>query len=286
MLTRILGRGMRIEVAGQEHVFRSLAELDQLLRSRIQPSHRRAGAVGQLDDSALARQSEVLRNLHARLGQALAHTTPDGAVAFLATLEASDISEEHQWRSIIIALHGGGTEAAPFLDAALRRYHQYLGACLGLLQHERTNRVVIGAAPPKPGEAPVKPRQRLMLMLEDGLGGGAALGEPERLPRGEPVDIAIQPHQSLPLMLARHRFILVAGDPFLLVDDSGHDVKVGPGRKVVGRSAEADIHVDPLYRSVSRQHLLLETGSGRLRLTDTSTLGTFMWPDRGRQPLH
>ena len=86
------------------------------------------------------------------------------------------------------------------------------------------------------------PRQKLLFDLDLLHDGEAAREEMARLPKGETVAIPMQPHQSLRLMLARYHFLLVSGTPFLLIDDSGHDVKLGPGKSVIGRSTEAGCH--------------------------------------------
>jgi len=98
-----------------------------------------------------------------------------------------------------------------------------------------------------------------------------------RMSKGESLQIRFGAHQSLSLILAKYPFTLISGDPFLLLDESGHDLKVRPGKNIIGRSAQSDIAVDAAYGAVSRKHLIVETrNDGTVTLTDISTLGTFL----------
>ena len=117
--------------------------------------------------------------------------------------------------------------------------------------------------------------QRLMFDLE-ALGTAATqMPEMERLPKGEPVRIRFKPHQSLRIRLAKHNFVLVSGTHFLLVDESGADVRVNGPRCVIGRGASCNAVVDNRYRAVSRKHLIIEINDeGWVQFTDISSLGT------------
>ena len=54
-------------------------------------------------------------------------------------------------------------------------------------------------------------------------------------------------------------------------------MKLRNGKNVVGRSLQSDVGLDPVFRAVSRRHLIVEFGDDDVvRLTDISTLGTFL----------
>jgi hypothetical protein len=108
-----------------------------------------------------------------------------------------------------------------------------------------------------------------------------------RLPKGESIEIAFAPHQSLWLILAQHRFLLVGGSPYLIIDESGEDARLRPGKNIVGRGPRCDAVLDGSYRTVSRQHLIVEIQeNGMTRLTDLSSLGTFIPSRQLGQQLH
>ena len=119
--------------------------------------------------------------------------------------------------------------------------------------------------------------QRLLFDLE-ALGTASAMPpEMERLPKGEPVRIRFKPHQSLRVRLAKHDFVLVSGTQFLLIDESGSDVRVNGPRCVIGRGAGCGAVVDNRYRAVSRKHLIVEINDeGWVQFTDISSLGTLL----------
>lgn len=119
--------------------------------------------------------------------------------------------------------------------------------------------------------------QRLLFNL-DALGSASAFPpEMDRLPKGDPVTVKFKPHQSLRVRLAKHDFILVSGPQFLLIDDTGADIKIVGPRCVVGRGTNCGAIVSNRYRAVSRKHLIIElTDEGNAKLTDISSLGTYL----------
>ncbi|HEY5701132.1 MAG TPA: FHA domain-containing protein, partial [Gammaproteobacteria bacterium] len=137
-----------------------------------------------------------------------------------------------------------------------------------------------GAGPDK--NAGRAERQSLIFDLEELTGIDQAESQRNnddfaRVAKGETLEIQFGPHQSLALLLAKYRFTLVSGDPFLLLDETGHDLKVRAGKNIVGRSTQSDVVLDGIYGAVSRKHLIIEIdSSGMVKLTDISTLGTFV----------
>ena len=135
-------------------------------------------------------------------------------------------------------------------------------------------------------------RQRLLFDPQtlSGIGGVRAPSDKNgyaRMSKGEPMEIQFGEHQSLDIVLAKYRFTLVSGKPFLLVDETGHDLKLRPGKNVVGRSARCSVCLDDGFGAISRKHLLVEIDQNdRVRLTDISTLGTFLPRDLIGSRLH
>ncbi len=282
MLSRLFSRGMQLQVGGRRVELRSPDDMDAFLRGRTGLSSRRVETLGRLDDVGLARETEHLGRVQQRIEQLLRA----GGEEYLQLGELSDVPEDQDWRDILDGLRADGEQVSPYRLVALRRFAEYLATEQVLLRSLR------GAAHAErrvrdPEDTFAGPRQKLICdldLIEDQQSGTEELA---RLPKGETIAIAMQPHQSLSLVLARYRFVLVSGSPFLLVDDSGHDVKLAPGKIVVGRSGEADVTLDGGYRAVSRRHLMVETGNdGCLRLTDISSLGTFVPKEHLGKTLH
>ena len=85
-------------------------------------------------------------------------------------------------------------------------------------------------------------------------------GKPEKLPKrsyrrlrkGDTAEIQLEPHQSLHLSLARHRFTLVPGEPYRLIDERGAESVVPTGKCIVGRGPSVDVGVNDGYTGLSR----------------------------------
>lgn len=122
--------------------------------------------------------------------------------------------------------------------------------------------------------------QRLRFNLE---ALGSVSGYPielGRLPKDEPVTVRFKPHQSLRIRLAKHDFVLVSGLRFLLIDDTGADLKLDVPRCVIGRGINCGAIVSNRYPEVSRKHLIVETqDDGSAVLTDISSLGSYLPTD-------
>lgn len=279
MLTRLFSRGLQLSIGSQRLEAGSAAEFDAMLRARTGLSSARIAVLGRLDDSGLSREQARLELLQERVAETLAAVAGGNGDAFLASSEIAELPDDQEWRDILAGLQRLGTEATAYRVAALRRFDEYLATGQDLLQSLR------GAREPRPSQlvgndiddGVAGPRQKLLFDIDALPGEEASREELARVPKGETIQLPMRPHQSLGLVLARYRFLLVSGSPTLLVDDSGHDVKLPPGKVVVGRSSEADVALDAGYRAVSRRHLIIENGpDGMLSLTDISSLGTYL----------
>ena len=226
-------------------------------------------------------------------GQAKPGADPQGSSAgveaFFSSLDAAHVTDDNDWRAVLAELKLLDQSCAEFRKAALLKYLAYIGSGQELIRTIRANR---GGPANLSGTAPAisidggesfdaGPRQSLIFdfdrLLVADPSADAGPEEFNRMAKGDKLDVEIAMHQSLNLMLGRYRFTLVAGTPFLLIDDNGNDYRLRFGRNIVGRSAQSDVPVDPYYRAVSRKHLIVECdGSGLMKLTDISTLGTFV----------
>ena len=294
---------LSLDIAGSTVTFGTPGDLEFALSGKTGPSSARIAALVALSDEALLREADRFGEMHRQVAGALAHSdgNPGPAGDFLRALDASAIADDNDWRDIILALNRLDTRYETYKQAALVKYLEYLVAGREVVNSiyatRRKNRErpapLVGAdrrgagfsGPDFRGGA--SGRQLLVydipvLALPDG-----REKRMNRLPKGEPVEVRIAPHQALDLLLARHPFRLVAGEPFLLIDDSGADLRLRPGRNMLGRNPECEVVIDPSYRAVSRRHLLVETGpDDRIRLTDISTLGTFAPLDTLERLLH
>lgn len=282
MPLRLFSKPLELPLGSRTLVARTPADLELGLQGRTSVSAARADALGALSVPDLEREGEALRDQEQRMIRALAREG-DGRAGLdpvLAALDTSAVTEDQEWRSILAALGEAGPAARPYHRVVVGNYLAYVGAARDLVRGLLARR-----SDPRPGEevgdptADLGPRQALIFDLAalDGESGPESAPEFNRMPKGDTIEIELRPHQSLELLLAKHAFTLVAGSPFLLVDEHGNDVKLGPGKNVVGRSSQADAELDPCLRAISRRHLIVEIAADhRVRITDISTLGTFV----------
>jgi hypothetical protein len=98
-----------------------------------------------------------------------------------------------------------------------------------------------------------------------------------RLPRGRAVDVVLAPGEVATLFLAHRRMALKRDEERLvLVDETGTEIPLEDGRYVVGRSQDCDVVLLDSPADVSRKHLIIDRSGDEMRLTDTSSHGTFV----------
>lgn len=283
MLKRLFEKSVELTVGTGQLKFKNLGELEYALRDKTALSSVRVSALGQLSDDALIREAEAYRSMEQRIVDVL--SSPDNGIdQFLSRLELDRISEDHDWRALIGAMRALDETADPYKKATLLKYVAYLAAAQDVIRTIRVNR--LGGIDESNERMRAKTntdltqRQELVFDL-NALAGFVAGPEEEngfaRMSKGESVEIPFGEHQSLELVLAKYRFVLVSGSPFLLVDKTGHDLKVRQGKNIIGRSAQCSVTLDGAYGAVSRRHLIMEISrDDRVRITDISTLGTYL----------
>lgn len=295
MLKRLFERSVELSVGAGQLRFKDLGQLEYALKDKTALSSDSVSALGKLSDDGLIREAEAYRSMEQRIVDML--SSPGNNVEqFLKRLELDQISEDHDWRDLIGAIRTLDEGCEPYKKAALLKYVAYLSAAQDVIRTIRVNR--LGSVDKSDDRVRGKPnadlaqRQRLMFDLQalSAIGGTPALSDENgfsRMSKGETVEVQFGEHQSLDIVLAKYRFSLVSGRPFLLVDETGHDLKLRPGKNIIGRSARCGVTLDSAFGAVSRKHLVVEIDQkDRVRLTDISTLGTFLPRDLIGSKLH
>ncbi len=295
MLKRLFERSVELSVGAGQLRFKDLGQLEYALKDKTALSSDSVSALGKLSDDGLIREAEAYRSMEQRIVDML--SSPGNNVEqFLKRLELDQISEDHDWRDLIGAIRTLDEGCEPYKKAALLKYVAYLSAAQDVIRTIRVNR--LGSVDESDDRVRGKPnadlaqRQRLMFDLQalSAIGGTPALSDENgfsRMSKGETMEVQFGEHQSLDIVLAKYRFSLVSGRPFLLVDETGHDLKLRPGKNIIGRSARCGVTLDSAFGAVSRKHLVVEIDQkDRVRLTDISTLGTFLPRDLIGSKLH
>ncbi len=286
MFGRDKNRGVKLDIAGQTLRATSVPEFDAALSPLSAVSAQRLTELGEYNDKALKLNDQELSKLISQLSTSL---NTNDEIAQSARLIQSLGGVHLPWSKAFSSASQWTDDQRPFRQSLLKAYIQYCSneqVCMHTLLANRKRQQPKRDSNQKSASTP---RQRLIftpiaLGLDIKGQGDLALA---RLGKGNTAELQMQPGQSTTLMLSRHLFLVVCGDPWLLIDSHGDDMQLQPGRNLIGRSNDCDVAVNERYFAVSRRHVLLETeSSDLLTVTDLSSLGTFIPQANTRKHFH
>ena len=230
MFSKVFSSALTLQIGEHSFQFKSTQELEFVLTGRTTLSAQRAASIVGLSDSDLIQEADTFRRMESLVAEALAQAAedPDTVDHFLSELDHSLVEEDNNWRDLLLALSQADSRYAAFKLTAISGYRAYLNAGQELVAAVFAERrqglpdpSVVNALLGEP-----KARQRLVFSITDILGHEPAKLEFTRLPKAEPVAVDFGVHQSLSLMLAKHKFILVSGEPWLLIDPTGNESRL------------------------------------------------------------
>ena len=206
---------------------------------------------------------------------------PSSVNNFLRELDLKLIAKDHDWREIFAGIAEKGDGYEPHKRVLIVKYLQYLSTRKRLLAHVLACRSALDDTGEHARYTPDSATGRGVREPEDLLDTAslsfAVPEEFERLQTGETVQLDLPQSGTVDLMLAKHTFRLSASDGLKLVSPDGTEQTLQAGRTMVGRHPECDVVTDRNFRDVSRVHVILEWNQEpRVRVTDLSTLGTFI----------
>ena len=278
MIGRLFDRGVVLQMGAREIRANSARGLRSDLTGHAAVSAARLTELGRLPDGELAAHAAGLATLTASLNDTLSQLNCDPAKV-LAHVHGANAPLDATWASAIAQVNTWPTGRSEYQRALLDALLEYLACerdCVRTLLENR-RRPPQDQARVAANEDEAAFRQQLIfdVALDDNAAPEAL--EFNRLIKGEPLEIPLSAGQCIQLMLAHHRFALICGSPWRLVDEFGEDLRLTPERCVAGRSNECDLVVDDGFRAISRRHVVFETrGQELLQITDISSLGTFV----------
>jgi len=276
-----------LAVDGEIYTFQTPRDFEFALSGRTSLPSSKITALARLGDDELLREAEAIRRVEQRFADALSGSLEDitSVGPFLMGIDPSLISHDHSWRSIIGALNETEKPCEAYKKVALVKYMQYLTSRQEVVKNLYVNRQqgIQSRAERNNGSDAYRPpgrlRETLLLDLDAPVPCAHHEQEFHRLPKGETVEIVLEPNQIVDVMLARHPCSLVLRDRLLFVDERGNDSELRSGRYIVGRDSSSDVVISSSLRDVSRKHLVVETdGKNVVRLTDISSHGTSIPP--------
>jgi len=304
--TRPRARVLTLDLPEYTVSFHGPAEFEFALYSRTEFPVRKLAVLMRRSADDLQVMASNIRQVEKRFAEALARSLhqPGLISDLLRQIELKLFSRDHQWRDIAEALNHLSPAYDVYKRIALVKYIQYLGCRQDMLRNLyldklRTEHMRVLAEEPA---APVG--QRAPVTLASAAVASQCSAGPEHdalslltpdtaifqleqihreddtegfasLPRGETVNVEVQPGESVELRLSTCRLKLHPGQRFRITDQSGDIHLLTEGKSIVGRHNSADIVVAADDRTISRRHLMIEPVSPtRVKLTDLSSHGT------------
>ncbi|MBT6277203.1 MAG: FHA domain-containing protein [Chromatiales bacterium] len=271
-----------LKVDGHVLHFPSILEFEFAIASRVEAPTARIINLEKRTLFELRRMATDIRKQETRFSDVLAASLePGGSLgALMGSLELKQFSTDYDWRNIFGALAAEpSARLDPYRRMALAKYMQYLRERQRVIQDIYATRGTEGEGRKQAEEQASQPHSALqetsIFDFTQIQVGGVTADDLWVLPRGESVVITLTGTREIDMVLARYPFKLVPGDRTYLVDPSGVDYMLSPGRNTVGRSQECDIVVDAKCREVSRKHLVIDRiDAHTVVLTDLSSHAT------------
>jgi hypothetical protein len=278
VIGRLFDQGVVLRMGTRELRANSTQSLRSELSGHAAVSATRMTELGNFADSELAAHAAGLAALTASLSSTLSRHDCNPAQVLVQIYNAK-IPVAEVWTNAIAQVSEWPSAQSAYQRALLDTFVRYLASerdCIRTLIDNR-KRAPRGESCAGSGDSETVLHQRLIFDVGQDDESNTEPVEFNRLTKGKPLDIPMSDGQCVQIMLAHYRFALICGSPWRLVDEYGEDLRLPAGRCVTGRSTESELIVHDSFRAISRRHVVLETqASGLLRVTDISSLGTFV----------
>lgn len=289
MLGSLIQKPLELDVAGRTLRFDSKTDFEFALASRTEVPAAKIAELMRFDADQLTDEASSVRQVERHFVDILSRSIQEqGSIGYLMReMDMKLFSQDHEWRAIMQALAKQPARHNDFKQLALVKYMQYLAARQDVLKGIFAFKAsASGKSWPVDADAGTQFRETVIFNVGDvapdapGPHDASDGVDPDalaRLPRGEDIELQLEPGAEMPIILSRHRFALRLGDTPALLEEDGTALALNPGRNVLGRHPDSDVMLDAVYRDVSRTHLLLEVLSAtEVRITDLSSHGTFI----------
>lgn len=276
-------RELRLKVGDRDFRFPTPADFEFALSGRTCVPAEKINALVDVSDDRLLQEAEAIKLAEQRFSEALSGVLAniDDINDVLGQTKLSVISQDNDWRSIISALVAVPAGFEQYKKVALVKYMQYMVSrqdiVKGLYHHRQVHKLDSGKASstrniPKKALGDTGIFEYLSFAEQ-----GAEDDAFKRLPKGETLEIELDPDDTFVVRLARSPCGIVNRGQLIFIDDKGLETPLREGKNVIGRDASADVVMDASLRDISRKHLVVETdGSNSFRLTDVSSHGTWV----------
>ncbi len=276
---------LTLTVGEKSHTFSTPSEFEFALAGRTCVPVNKIAALVDVPNTDLLNEAAAIKQTERGFSEALSSVLANIADIneFLKEIDLSSISQDNEWRAIISALMTVPASFEHYKKIALVKYMQYLVSRQEIIKilHEHRRRQKGGAASAGDGqsEAESKLKETVIFDVTAFATPTEDATEYGRLPKGETLEISVEPDDPFTLLVAKHKCQIVRRDRLLFVDDKGQETTLRTGKNIIGRDAGADVVMGANLRDVSRKHLIVESdGTSVVLLTDISSHGTWVHP--------
>ncbi len=276
---------LTLTVGEKSYTFSTPSEFEFALAGRTCVPVSKIAALVDVADTDLLNEAAAIKKAEQRLSEALSGLLANIADInqFLKEIDLSLISQDNEWRAIISALMPVPASFEHYKKIALVKYMQYLVSRQETIKvlHEQRKKHMNGAASGGGGhtEAEAKLKETAIFDFTTFATVAEDATEYGRLPKGETLEISVEPDDPFTLLVAKHKCQILHRDRLLFVDNKGQETTLRTGKNIIGRDLGADVVMDAQLRDVSRKHLIIESdGTSLVLVTDISSHGTWVNP--------
>jgi hypothetical protein len=276
---------LTLTLGEKSYTFSTPSEFEFALAGRTCVPVTKIASLVDVPDTDLLNEAEAIKQAERRFSEALSGVLANIADInqFLKEIDLSLISQDNEWRAIISALMPVPASFEHYKKIALVKYMQYLVSRQEIIKvlHEHRQKQKESAASGGDGhsEAESKLKETAIFDVTTFTAPAEDATEYGRLPKGETLEISVEPDEPFTLLVAKHKCKILRRDRLLFVDDKGQETTLRTGKNIIGRDAGADVVMDANLRDVSRKHLIVESdGTSVVLLTDISSHGSWVHP--------
>ena len=286
MLDKLFSKPIELTIGEQTLKFHSLIDFEFALNGRTSIPSNKITDMVRFSTIQLKKEAHTIKEVEKRFVALLSKSieNPESIDRALREIDPLTFSQDHGWREIIFALNNyQEDELSEFKRMAIVKYMQYLAARQEIIKYLYSEKVKVIPDSSTMDSAPDDAMKTTVILDSTVLASPEDMKKSEndetmeRMPKGECVNLNLQPGREVTLQLSKHECKLIGGDKIRFVDHQGNSHDIGDGRNVVGRDTVSTIMMDTSLRDISRLHLVIEKKDNHnLLLTDLSSHGTFM----------
>ncbi len=298
MFRKVFSKSLEVTIGDQTVSFGDANEFEFAIAGRIGlPAHRISALIG-MGDEALLKEAEGIRKVEQKFSEVLQRSLEDKTSigSFMKEQELAVISQDNDWRQIVLALRKLDSSYDEYRKIALVKYMQYLSArqesvkVVYMARQKRQAESDVALPTPRRRPAPIQPPPAPAAdgdlghlketVIFDITTFKAGVQENKasnlcRLPKGETAEVDLEHGKTMAVSLAKHEFSVSRKGKFAFIQPNGEETELHQGKNFVGRDASCDVIIEGNFRDISRKHLIIELGGDDLlRFTDLSSLGT------------